>query len=438
MKKFLFCLLFLVFLTSNISKWYLNIGVNISYYAAPLILWVFLTLVYLEKRPATIPRPIKILILWKVGFLFAILLTVPTVLVTWNSDSMPTFLNGLVTKSLGTTGIIVGLLFATRLDRCDRRRVADLYLVALGLCAVYTLGQAYGAYIANVDLDQVVSARLPFAPSIQPSIEEDVWSMFGATFYRFTGLTGDPNLNAVTFLITLPVLYHQSIGRPSLPFAMLGLAFLAIIAQSLSLTVIPVTLLVLFVLNLGYVRKGIYVVIFTLLGVVGLGTYVWGRGSDVIASIILLRTDPATTILSHIDIARDALKLWWQHPLGVGLNGFAVYSPDFSTHNTYLQVLTELGLVGLLVTVGAVLYSLRVARPTRTPSGFVAFLVVGAISVSAMGHDMLLRFEFEFVMYLLVAFAIMEHREVPLGAPGDATHETRQPGGVHLAPQLES
>ena len=39
-------------------------------------------------------------------------------------------------------GIVVVLLFATRLKQSDMRRVINLYLIAISLCAVYTLAQA--------------------------------------------------------------------------------------------------------------------------------------------------------------------------------------------------------------------------------------------------------------------------------------------------------
>ena len=77
------------------------------------------------------------------------------------------------------------------------------------------------------------------------SIDEDMWGAFGRRFYRFSGLTGDPNLNAATFLMALSVIYHQSIGRSKLALTVLGIAAVTIIAQSLSLTIIPLLVLAL-------------------------------------------------------------------------------------------------------------------------------------------------------------------------------------------------
>ena len=170
---------------------------------------------------------------------------------------------------------------------------------------------------------------------------------------------------------------------------------------------------------------------FTLLGIIGTGIYLWSRASEVITHIAFARFRPSRFTDTHFEIAVDALKIWSENPFGLGLNGFGIYSPDFSTHNSYLTALTELGVVGFLVMVGTVVYLMCASRPTKTAGGFVAFLAVSAASLSALGHDVWFRFEIEFVIYLLVAFAVMDHRETMLSLPHRGTPEMRQLSRVH-------
>lgn len=428
MKTLLVHLLFVLFLAANTSKWYGSFGLRLNYYVPVLLLWVVLALFHLSRRRLLVPREIRTLILLKLAFVASFVLTVPVVLLSGESELLETFVLGLIANGINVVGIIVCLLVVTQLKASERARVADLYLLAIGFCAAYTVAQALGAYMGGVDLDRIVGEALPLTSQEVTSIEEEVWGTMGRRFYRFSGLTGDPNLNATTFLMALPVIYHQSLGRPKLPFAILGLTAIAIIVQSISNTVMPIMLLVLLLLTYRYRKASRALTWLTVAGVLLVGGLVWSRASDVITHIAIVKFGSYGTTSAHIRIATDALRLWTEHPFGVGLNGFAVYSPDFSTHNSYLQNLVELGPVGLLVSVATVLYALRVSISARSGFGFVALLVVGGLALSAVGHDVLRRFELELVAYLWVGFAVMERRERKQAATHVPQGVTRPPG----------
>lgn len=127
-----------------------------------------------------------------------------------------------------------------------------------------------------------------------------------------------------------------------------------------------------------------------------------------------------------------------EYPLGIGLGNFFYHSkyvvdPDFSagtlhgkkvngivTHNTYLQVLTELGVVGLLLYLGIIFFTWITLRKMRKkyhslPEGIDNRIYLWAwgleIGLLALCGDMAFRnrFDFEPFWWVVVLSAILSH-----------------------------
>jgi O-antigen ligase len=93
--------------------------------------------------------------------------------------------------------------------------------------------------------------------------------------------------------------------------------------------------------------------------------------------------------LTRIDIWTQALDLWQQYPLlGTGPAGYAIYNMSFyrgsqfsmSTHNNYLDVLAETGILGCIAFAAFFIVLLRVGWTARTRwrFGFVGGFAQGA------------------------------------------------------------
>jgi hypothetical protein len=423
----------LLFLTSNISKWYLNFGVRINYYIPVLALWVVLALIVLARPRISVPQEIRNLIALKVLLGIVVGLSGLVVFSQGSAELMGTYLRGLTAYFIGVVGIVTGLLLLGTMTKEERSGVVDLYLLSIAISSVYTLLQALMAYRGELDLDLVVGSALPFAGSEPPSIEEDIWSGLGQKFYRLSGLTGDPNVSAMTFLLALPAILYRSKGRNPIPFAGLALVCVGIIAQSVSGTVIPLTIVMIGILA-RKARHGGRLIAALLVGGIGLGVlYLALNWSGLMLEFVSTKFSAVGTASEHLKIAGNAVGLWSKHPLGLGLNAFAVYSSDFSAHNSYLQRLVELGVQGLTVTFITVGYMLHVAFRHRSGFGWVAFLVIGAVAVGAMGHDLLFRFEFEFICFLWVGIAVLDgtirsHAASDRPAQGHAAVHSVAPG----------
>jgi O-antigen ligase len=93
---------------------------------------------------------------------------------------------------------------------------------------------------------------------------------------------------------------------------------------------------------------------------------------DRMSSIANAEKDPTGSRQARMDLAREAWNVFLDHPiLGIGLGQFVNYDPGgrreawHVTHNAYLQVATELGVVGLAPFLFLLVSGARAAREAR-------------------------------------------------------------------------
>lgn len=122
-------------------------------------------------------------------------------------------------------------------------------------------------------------------------------------------------------------------------------------------------------------------------------------------------------------IWQGAIKMFKDHPFGVGGAGFAILSMDYipetdiprSQHNTYLAFLTDWGFLGLILYLGFLIQTFmvtfKIKRLTKRLPGFQKYnleataiqLALISISVAGLTHSR----QYAEVVYWLSAFSIM-------------------------------
>jgi hypothetical protein len=341
-----------------------------------------------------------------------------------------------VNESIKVAGIVLILLFATRLDRNELRWVMRLYLAAIGVCVLYSCSQTAAAYVWNVDLDQIAMQQLPRWVMEPVSMERNVVGVSFGTLklYRLSGLSGDPNLNAITLVMALPIMFVLAEGRGSAPVFLLILGSIVFVGLSLSNAGAGVAVVVLAVSSVGYLKRRGWLIVATWISVFAVATYLWMNEAEVLREVLEFKLDPFGTIASHGDIAAAAIDVWLKHPFGVGLNGFAVYSEAFSAHNSYLGLLAELGPIGVLVTLATLGFCAKTCVATGSDLGRAGALSIAAMALSGLGLDVLHRFEFEVVMCLVFAVAVEEGRRAVVST--EAVASARFRGGPRTAIQV--
>ncbi len=226
----------------------------------------------------------------------------------------------------------------------------------------------------------------------------------GETFGRLVGGSGDANQLAAGLVpaVALACGLAVAAGRTPLRWvaaAAVPLAVLGIVAsQSRGGLLALGVLVVLLVASL----RGARAIAVTLLALAALGAVAVLLASP---EAVPRLTDVETDGTGREDLWRVAAQMAADHPFGVGLNGFraeaAAYAMEPGTierlyqvvdrpvvvHNTYLQLVAEVGLVGLLLFGAVVVGSLRaglVAARRFASDGDEAMAVLARASVVAL------------------------------------------------------
>lgn len=413
MKKILIGWLFLVFVTANISKWYVDLGFRINYYVIVSLIWVTPAVLFLDCTRGGIPRGVRRLILFKAVMVATLLLNLPLVLMFSGVESWSLLFKGLTMEIINGLLIVVILLFLARLEAREREAVLGLYVAATAVCIGYCLVQAVGGYGLGVDVDSRISQYI-LLWSREVRTTENLFGLasVGATIRRLNGTASDPNLNGVILAIALPAILYQARRGHRLVWAAVVLACVGVILATFSNTAIPVMFLMLVIATLTGRRRnrwlslGIIVLMFV--GLVALAYY----QREAVRETLEYRLNPDGTLTDHLGIAERAITLLRDHPWGIGMNNFAAYSEDLSTHNSYVRQLVELGLPGLLVMLAWLGYCLVVTVRLRTQLGWVAFSSVLALGISSMGHDLFNHFELQLAVNVLVGLACLDKEEL--------------------------
>jgi O-antigen ligase len=196
---------------------------------------------------------------------------------------------------------------------------------------------------------------------------------------RLTGGGGDPNLQAAGFVAAMFLsmglfgLYRRRAARVALllAFALISIAFIATESRG-GLIALAVAAIGALMISPGQRRR--------LLGLMALVIVMAGVAVAINPSSLSRITNLGGGTSGRSDIWPVAARVFEQHPLfGVGTNNFQVVEPRFAllhrsvsrvtyiaedpdpAHNTYLQLLAENGIVGLLLYLGVVVLSLRAA-----------------------------------------------------------------------------
>lgn len=416
MKKLLILGLFPVFLLSFVSKWYIDLGFRIPYYLPVAALWALLVLPSLCGRRTVIPDGLQLLIFSKFTYLAALALSFLALVDVSDSVAQVQFAKGLVMAVIDTLLITAILLFLTKLSWLERVRVLRLYVVAVTCLMAFMVTEALGMYIFRFDINEYISNVIPFWTGSVVSISDDMFAIEPlGVIYRLTGFTGDPNVTGTILALVLPLVFYCHTLRPRVSDTVFILSLLLLIISTVSNTAIAIAgLLLLLQSSYYWNRRKLLVAGIAVSLVLGV-LFAMKKEPEALHDLVSFKLSAeGGTASTHLTIAKDALEVWRQHPMGLGFNNFALHSEDISTHNSYVQSVVELGVIGLTTTFVWIGTGLWLSYRSGNAVGMVAMLTLGSLGIAANGHDLLFRFEFQLFANMLVAMAILERCRNPI------------------------
>ena len=410
MKKLLILGLFPVFLLSLVSKWYIYLGFRIPYYLPVTAFWSLLALPIFCGRRMLIPAGLKLLIFAKFTYLAAIAISFLSLVDVSKSVAQLQFAKGFVMALIDTFLITSILLFLTKLNWLERIKILRLYVLAVTCLMAFMVTEALGIYIFRFDINERISELVPFWSGSVVSMEQDVFSIEAlGVLYRLTGFTGDPNNAGVILAVVLPLIFYCHTLRPRVSNTLFVLSVLFLIISTVSNTAIAVAGLFLLVQGTNnWKRRKLLVSGIAVALVLGV-LFAVKMKSEALDELVSFKWGAEDgTASTHLTIAKDALEVWRQHPMGLGFNNFAVCSEDVSTHNSYVQAMVELGVIGIIATMFWIGTSLWLSHRSASAIGTVAVWTLVSLGIAANGHDLLYRFEFQLLANVLVAIAVMD------------------------------
>jgi O-antigen ligase len=414
MKKLLILGLFPVFLLSFVSKWYVDLGFRIPYYLLIAAPWCALALPGIFRRKIIVPAGLQLLIFLKCAYLAAIALSFLVLFDGPDPAARQQFTKGFVMAGVDTLIITTILLYLTKLAHPERARVLRLYLGAVACHMVFMVAEAVGMYLFEIDIDILISERIPFwSQSVVTMAQDRFYLVAIGTIYRLSGLTGDPNIAGVSLALALPVISYCYTLKPRVSFVVLALSTLLLIMSTVSNTAIPIAGMLLLALSTRYWRRQKLLVAGIAVPLAIAAIWVIKKQAEALDELVAFKLAGDGTAYTHLTIAKDAMNLWFQHPMGLGLNNFALHSEHISSHNSYVQTVVELGVIGLTATLAWICAGLWLSYQSANAIGTAAMLTLASLAIASNGHDLLFRFEFQLIANVLVAMAIMERWQEP-------------------------
>jgi O-antigen ligase len=247
--------------------------------------------------------------------------------------------------------LLIFVLLAATLDRSER--LDRLILIIVLLCGYISL---------RAVIDGIRGANLVEGGRVGGAVG---------------GIFGNPNDLAMNMVVFLPfALVWAFRRRARLPARAVGAACAALMLATIVLTrsrggAIGLVAMMA-ALAMGNLRIRPAIAVTTLAAVVVAVPLAPASFWDRMSSIANAEKDPTGSRQARMDLAREAWNVFLDHPVvGIGLGQFVNYDPGgrreawHVTHNAYLQVATELGVVGLAPFVFLLVSGARAAREAR-------------------------------------------------------------------------
>ena len=242
--------LFPIFLLSFVSKWYLQAGFRIPYYAILVVPWCLLASAKLPIKKINLPKDLRLLLLLQWLYIIGIALCLPTLIYNNDPQAWPQFSKGFIMATFNAIITSTIIIFLAQLNSKDQRLVLQLYFYAIIAHMLYIAAQAIGIYIFQTDLDILISKHIPLWSGTIVSMSEDKFYLAAlGTIYRLSGFTGDPNIAGVSMALSLPLTFYFYRQKARFWMVLQILLILLITLATVSNTAIPVSAVLLIALS---------------------------------------------------------------------------------------------------------------------------------------------------------------------------------------------
>lgn len=187
--------------------------------------------------------------------------------------------------------------------------------------------------------------------------------MEGTSLYRSEGFQSNPNALGTLLLSTLPIAYYLYQHDNNKYFRLIGLLTFILSAIGIFCTVSRMGLLILIIIFAFLFKKNIKnITVYAFFGIIAILFFGFAKDLYTQRQTVTFTVSGRATLDAsasmRLHLAKTAFSLWLKNPLfGVGLNNFDQAAKEQlgerkvmgSTHNAYLQLLSEQGVFSLFI-----------------------------------------------------------------------------------------
>ena len=397
-------------------SWQFNFPPRVFIFDLLSIVFVFWILVYYSLGWKTVPlrKELKYFILFQWLYLFIAGISGLNIIASSaGQEAFSQYYKSILSGLSHTLFFTLFVLYLSNVGSSTRNTVLKFYIAGVICSCLYGMLQmglwkSYGIDISSYIWDQI-SYNTEMSIDDAPS-----WAVMGiARGIGFPGVGA-----AATYVVTiLPMLLlSASLKRKSKDIVLVIIAVLGLLGTMSRTGLLSFGVAVLFLIILERRRLFSFMRAAFMISVpLGYLAYVWW---EYVSEILKYRTH---IDFSRLELFQGAIHLFYQNPLiGVGANNYSVarfslpsgFLHTTNIHNSWLTILVELGLIGLLFKIAFFVFIIYVAFRRRSVLSRAFICTIIGLSVGALFNQVFDLFYFNF--YIVLVFAMVVLDDVPI------------------------
>ena len=410
MKKALLIIASLIAISCAMKSWQFNLPPRIMIYNVLSVLFLFFLSISFFVAPWKIKlrKELKVFIILQLFFLFVMVFSGLKVLFISSGQESFTQYFKLITLELFNALFFTALvIYLSQIKSDERKLILKYYGVGVILSCLYSVLYLtlYSSY--NINIEDHIWASISYG-GVQA--EQDVqWTVMGVPRgFGFAGVGA-----AATYVVTaVPLLIiNASVDKTVKNISLIIIAVIGLLATMSRTGIIAfgVSLIILITLERHRLRSLTGVM---LLALVPLG-YLAYMSWDLVSAIIQSRIGIDE---SRLDLYKGGIELFFKNPiLGVGANNYPIvrfslpshFFHASNIHNSWLTILVELGIIGLVSKLAYFLYVIYIITKKKNimSNAFIAALI--GLFVGAIFNEVFGDFYFNFFVVIFFSSIIL-------------------------------
>ena len=408
-------LLLFIALICATSYWVYDVGFKVFAWDIAIVLFCIISIVKIcvgFKSAIFDQRQIAFILALSFVFIVKVVSILGISVIGYTPAALDQYFKHIVVDLVYLVFFIFMIQFLGETSKKNRELVINIFMFGAVLSAIYGLVHIYFITAHRINIDMYLWANLT---SYYGDDSAQTLSYEMAGFFRGKGFSG-VNASAAYYVTALPLLLVQlgsSQGPARLKVSIYLILLIAGELIILSRMGIASAILSVFILCVLLKKIKFLIYLFSACGLMILAFFS-SRSNDLIAAIDNSRLNLGS---DRFELFRGALQVISDYPIfGVGFNNYSQYSAqgnndllhDENLHNSWLTILFETGILGLISYVFLFLYVLVIAY--RSSSKYSAPFVAAMLALlgSAFFNELFNLFFFQFFMVMLFSIIVLD------------------------------